>query len=812
MLKASKALSGQCECGGKWSLKDSWREGQKSWLERLYTGHIASWQGCQPVSEGGADAETEKPSVRPGLGEGMEVQIIRASKTAKDEGASTTEQRKKVAAYCRVSTDQEEQESSYEAQCIHYETLIRKNTGWVLAGIYADEGTTGTNTKQRTRFRQMIADCEAGPIDLIITKSISRFARNTLDCLHYVRKLKELGIAVFFEKENINTLDEKGEVLMTIMAALAQQESQSTSQNVRMGIQYRFQRGIPKLNDSQFLGLKLVTGGGSTQIVIVPEGAVIVRRIFREYLEGRSPSMIARRLEADHVLTGAGRSKWYQSTVQSILENEKYMGDLLLQKYFTESVLTHRLVKNRGQFPQYFIQDNHPPIIPRDIFYRTQCEKLRRSLLRGDPARIRYGRADALEGRLICGKCGRALKLYDSEEVSLREWRCRQRRGVVTAGDVPVQLSSFSNPRCDCRCVNDREIRDILLEAFNTLARMRREIEERRQELSRELEETRDSFLEEVEDREETVLEVAAEVASATAEGKMKYAEAGPQAEAGKMVAEAGLWAEAGETDTEAGPQAETEKMVAEAEKTEAEAGETDAEGPQIEAGLRAEAGETEGKAGLRADAVTGAGAETGETERVVAQAGLPPEDIGVGVQAVLPGCEPEGYIEQYDITNDRRHALIAGNFDVLTEKQKSEAAAWAELAMQEMQLRIMLEIIDGMKTDGRTAGRSAEDSGTEQAGRTPENNTAGDVPQGAAMAAAEEGAAEESPEDAVCDEAEDFFERTRFVLPREILDEQGHMSVFNDEIIIRCLDRILVKEDEYVISFKGGIQITAKG
>jgi DNA invertase Pin-like site-specific DNA recombinase len=212
----------------------------------------------------------------------------------------------RVAAYCRVSTDSDEQETSYDAQVTHYTEYIQKNPEWELAGIFADDGISGTNTKKRTEFKRMIDECMAGNIDMIITKSISRFARNTLDCLQYIRQLKDKNIPVYFEKESINTMDAKGEVLITIMASLAQQESQSLSQNVKLGLQYRYQQGKVQVNYNRFLGYTKDKDG---HLVIDPEQAEIVKRIYREYLEGSSMDKIAAGLMADGILTGAGKDK-----------------------------------------------------------------------------------------------------------------------------------------------------------------------------------------------------------------------------------------------------------------------------------------------------------------------------------------------------------------------------------------------------------------------------------------------------------------------------------------------------------------------
>src|SRR5574344_2892294 len=201
----------------------------------------------------------------------------------------------RVAAYCRVSTDSEEQATSYDTQIEHYTAYIQGHPDWMLAGIFADDGISGTNTKKREEFNRMIDECLAGNIDIIITKPISRFARNTLDCLKYIRQLKEKNIPVYFEKENINTMDSKGEVMLTIMASLAQQESQSLSKNVKLGLQFRYQNGEVQVNHNWFLGYTKDEDG---HLIIDPEQAEIVKRIYREYLEGKSLKTIAEGLMA----------------------------------------------------------------------------------------------------------------------------------------------------------------------------------------------------------------------------------------------------------------------------------------------------------------------------------------------------------------------------------------------------------------------------------------------------------------------------------------------------------------------------------
>ena len=228
----------------------------------------------------------------------------------------------------------------------------------------------------------MIDDCKAGNIDMIITKSISRFARNTLDCLKYIRQLKDMNIPVLFEKESINTMDAKGEVLITIMASLAKQESQSLSQNVKMGLQYRYQQGKVQINHNRFLGY---TKDANGNLVIDPEQAETVKRIYREYLEGLSMDKIAAGLERDGILTGAGGKKWHTSTINKILRNEKYIGDALLQKTYTTDFLNKTRVKNNGLVPQYYVEGDHEAIIPKDIYLLVQEELVRRRTVKPAP-------------------------------------------------------------------------------------------------------------------------------------------------------------------------------------------------------------------------------------------------------------------------------------------------------------------------------------------------------------------------------------------------------------------------------------------
>lgn len=332
----------------------------------------------------------------------------------------------RVAAYCRVSTDSDEQATSYEMQVEHYTEYISKNPGWELAGIYADDGISGTNTKKREDFNRMIEDCMAGKIDFVISKSISRFARNTLDCLQYIRQLKDKGIAVFFEKENINTMDTKGELLLTIMASLAQQESESLSQNVKLGLQFRYQAGKVQVNHNRFLGY---TKDDDGNLIIEPTEAAVIKRIYREYLEGASYRDICNGLMADGILTGASKKKWIPSTIHKILSNEKYIGDALLQKTITTNLLEKKREINNGLAPQYYVEDSHEAIIPRDLFMRVQEEMVRRANLRsgedGKKKRI-YSSKYALSSLCTCEKCGDIYRriAWNNRGKKYTVWRC----------------------------------------------------------------------------------------------------------------------------------------------------------------------------------------------------------------------------------------------------------------------------------------------------------------------------------------------------------------------------------------------------
>jgi site-specific DNA recombinase len=343
----------------------------------------------------------------------------------------------RVAAYCRVSTKLEQQEGSYEAQISYYTEKIKSNLNWQLAGIYADDGISATNMKKRDDFNAMIEDCMAGKIDMIITKSVSRFARNTVDSLETIRKLKEKNIAILFEKEGVNTLEGSGELLITILSSQAQEESRNISENTRWGITRRFENGIIAVNHKKFMGY--TKDKKSSELVIVPEQAEIVRRIFRMYLEGSSILEITRALEADKIKTVTGKDTWHPGVIEKMLSNEKYMGDALLQKTYTVDFLTKKRVKNEGIVPQYYIEDNHEAIVPKEIFYRVQEEKTRRANLNKAAVtrksnklkkeKSKFSSKYALTEILVCAECGHQYRrqVWSKYGQKSAVWRCENR-------------------------------------------------------------------------------------------------------------------------------------------------------------------------------------------------------------------------------------------------------------------------------------------------------------------------------------------------------------------------------------------------
>lgn len=358
----------------------------------------------------------------------MNVMVIPAIETTKQGTGEIP--KKRVCAYCRVSTDQEEQLSSYDLQVQHYTNFIMSNDLWEFSGVYADEGISGTSIKNRDNFKRMISDCEDGKIDMIITKSISRFARNTLDCLNYVRMLKGLSnpVGIYFEKENIDTLDAKSELLLTILSSLAQDESRSISENVRWSFQKKFQQGKPHCPTAFFLGYDKDSKGN---LVINEKQAETVRRIYKEFLEGNGAAKIASNLSRDKMKTGRGKTKWTSNSVYRILRNEKYCGDVLMQKRVTVDFLTHKRVPNKGHQPQYFIEDHHPAIITKDDWNMVQIELDRRCMMAIGKNDQRYSNRSVLSNILYCGNCGEPYirRTFTSYKKGVKylygAWKCR---------------------------------------------------------------------------------------------------------------------------------------------------------------------------------------------------------------------------------------------------------------------------------------------------------------------------------------------------------------------------------------------------
>lgn len=339
---------------------------------------------------------------------------------------------KRVAAYCRVSTDKEQQEHSFETQKEMYTEMIMMKPNWQMAGIYADEGITGTIAKKRPDFMRMIEDCRKGKIDLIITKSVSRFSRNNLDCLLYVRELKEMGIPIIFEKEGINTLQVSSELLITLFSGLSQAESESISMNVKIGKRQSLKNGNVPFSYKSFLGYRK---GADGKPEIDEEQAVIIRRIFSEYLAGKSLLDIAKGLTADEIPTARGKTNWSSARVQSILTNEKYKGDALLQKTYVVDCISKKSKKNNGELPMYYVENNHPAIIERAVFDRVQEEISRRNSKKkvkqvGTKTELgKYSSKYALSEILYCGHCGTPYRRCTWSKNGKKKivWRCISR-------------------------------------------------------------------------------------------------------------------------------------------------------------------------------------------------------------------------------------------------------------------------------------------------------------------------------------------------------------------------------------------------
>ena len=379
------------------------------------------------------------------------VTVIPASLMQFSSTPITKTGKRRVAGYARVSTERDEQQNSYEAQVSYYTSYIRGRDDWEFVDVYTDEGISGTSTRHRDGFNRMIEDALAGKIDLILTKSVSRFARNTVDSLTTIRKLKDKGVEVYFEKENIWTFDNKGEILLTIMSSLAQEESRSISENIKWGVRKRFEDGKFSLGYKSFLGYDK---GPDGTLVVNEEGAKVVRLIYGLFITGKSTNHIAAKLTEMGIPTPRGNKCWDPSTIKSILHNEKYAGEAILQKTYSPDFLTKKRRPNNGEVPKYHVENSHEAIIEKDVFDFVQA------LLKN------HDRRDSMtvfSGKLICSECG--------NKFGSKIWHCNDKyRRVVW------QCNGKYLKGCGCKTphLTEDEIKTAFIKAQNSLMAARR--------------------------------------------------------------------------------------------------------------------------------------------------------------------------------------------------------------------------------------------------------------------------------------------------------------------------------------------------
>ena len=713
----------------------------------------------------------------------MEIKVIKATKTFSGDLVTDSSRRLRVCAYARVSTDSEEQETSYESQCQHYTEYISNNPAWDFAGIYADEGITGTSTKKRDEFNRMIADCEAGKIDLVITKSVSRWARNTLDSLKYIRRLKDFGTAVYFEKEGINTLDAQGEILITIMSSLAQQESDSISQNVKMGIRFLMQQGKGRLNTTFFLGYNRdhVSGG----LVIVPEEAKTVRRIYREYLDGYSPYIIAGRLTNDQVKTPTMKDQWRQSTVVSILQNEKYCGDLLLQKYYVPSFLTHRSVKNTGQLPQYFVEEAHEPIVPREVFYQVQGEMQRRSALMSDQAKLRFGSPVALSGRVICSRCGNTMKLYKNVNGAV-DYRCK-----VRSYERKAAYRTIISP-CGIRAAAETELKSVVVEAFNRLPEMR-------DDLIRMQGGIRDGEIRRIDQHLEMIRQQMSRIEGRIAMVKGERDSGSSRSSGRSSSSSSGSGSGSSSGSSGCGSSRSCSSL--------ADCSWGVREGSSRPAGERSrvEKESSDRPAGERSRAENSNRLET---------------DLKRGRESSVLIGEPAG------AATDDNTGVVSGELVFLRDELDQLDAEYTQLTLEradamnkEIRVRMLLELVDimcGVSVTGKShkaaTGTAAKvmDEGINRETDEGMNNATYRAVYGASSGASVGTNREiinEATGEAACRDYEDFFRRTRFE-PTEGMIKEGKLTYFSDDLVTRYLKEVVVLDYGYNVVFKAGICI----
>ena len=394
-----------------------------------------------------------------------QVQVLEATKAAPNSNGRRTAgiqiERIRVAAYCRVSTDGDEQLGSFESQKAYYEQKIKQNKEWVSAGIFADEAITGTKVDKREGFQEMIRKCQNGEIDMILTKSISRFSRNTQDIIKYVRMLRDRNIAIVFEKENINTLDMNGEMLLTILSSLSQGEVESLSENVKMGLKMKMKRG-------ELVGFNGCLGydyhPDTKSITVNEQEAETVRFIYNMYLQGYGSSTIAKRLTEMGVKNKLGKVEWHDHGVMGIIKNEKYKGDILLGKTFTVDPISKRRLAKMGEEDRYYIRDHHEPIVSREVWDKADEIRLKRvkpRLMENTGNRERYTRQFTFSSMLECGYCGHKLSRRTRHQTTTTKkpvWQCMN---AIKNG-----ISSCPN----CKAIDEVIIENAFVDAFQLLA------------------------------------------------------------------------------------------------------------------------------------------------------------------------------------------------------------------------------------------------------------------------------------------------------------------------------------------------------
>ena len=395
----------------------------------------------------------------------MEVKVINADIECNNvSNYCPKKSKKRVCAYCRVSTDMEDQKSSYNSQITHYTNYIKKNPDWEFAGIYADEGITGTQIKNRDKFIQMINDCKKGLIDIVIAKSISRFARNTVDTLNTVRLLRELDIDIFFEKENIHTLKLDSEMFLTLYSAFAQAESESISLNVKMGYRAKMKRGEPCGSIACY---GYIWNKEKKELKVDKEKAKVIRKIFNYYLDGLGSTRIAQKLMSENIPAPNGGKNWHPCSIKTIIRNVKYVGDICGQRFFVDNPITHKLVKNRGQKAMYYVHNQHEAIIPRDIFDKAQeiYNKRSNKIKEGKIYCEKYSRRYTFSSKIFCGNCGRTYVR-----------RCapyKNKDGVIHTNVYWACSSKASNTKvnkskCDSSItIRDDELKSLFVALFN---------------------------------------------------------------------------------------------------------------------------------------------------------------------------------------------------------------------------------------------------------------------------------------------------------------------------------------------------------